>query len=142
MNEEEIIARLGIHPYDFRLVFGRTRIEYDPDKENENRRKHGYSLESAVYLFEKFLLPINCTPFISSDPFEENGEIRHMHMGIDDDGHVVLMVSTMRPDETVRIISFRRANKNERAIFYKHTGYHDQASKLRVPHSSGNKHIS
>ena len=35
--------------YEFRLILGRTRIEYDDNKETSNRRKHGYSLESAVH---------------------------------------------------------------------------------------------
>ena len=43
--------------------------------------------------------------------------------GVDDSGDVVLMVTTMRPDETVRIISFRRADEKERKIFQEHTGY-------------------
>ena len=45
-----------------------------------------------------------------------------MHMGLDDSGHVVLFVTTMRDDETVRIISFRRATETERETFFRHTG--------------------
>ncbi len=122
MDEEEIRYRLGIQPSDFRLVFGRTKIDYDPDKEDENRRKHGYSLESAVYLLERHLLLTN-SPSLRSDSFTENDEVRHMHMEVDDNGYVVFMVTTMRPDETVRIISLRRASPNEREFFYKLTGY-------------------
>ena len=46
---------------------------------------------------------------MTSDPFEENGEVRHMHMGIGDNEEVLLFVTTMRSRETIRIISFRRA---------------------------------
>ena len=102
MNEEEIISRLGIRNYDFRLVIGRTRIDYDRDKEEENRKKHGYSLESAVHLLKRLLWPVSSMPFTTSDPFRENDEVRHMHMGLDDSGNVVFFVTTMRPDETVR----------------------------------------
>lgn len=122
MNEEQIVKKLGIQKHDFRVVLGRTKIDYDRKKEEENRKKHGYSLESAVYLLEKFLLSSGPFPFITSDPFEEGGEVRHMHMGVDDNGHVVLMVTTMRPDETVRIISFRRASEIEREVFLAQTG--------------------
>jgi uncharacterized DUF497 family protein len=125
MNENGIIKKLGIRNYDFRVVIGRTKIDYDRDKEDENRKNHGYSLESAVYLLERLILPIESKPFITSDPFEENGEVRHMHMGVDDNGYVVLMVTTMRPDETVRIISLRRASQKECEIFSKHTGYNE-----------------
>lgn len=46
-----------------------------------------------------------------------------MHMAVDDSGNVVLMVTTMRPDETVRVISFRKAHKHEREAFHRLTGY-------------------
>ena len=58
-----------------------------------------------------------------SDAFKEKGEVRHMHMSVDDCGDVVLMVTTMRPDETVRVISFRRASEEERERFRQNTGY-------------------
>ena len=125
MNEDEILKKLSIRNYDFRLVVGRTKVDYDRAKEDENRKKHGYSLESAVYLLERDILPINSKPFITSDPFKEGGEVRHMHMGGDDNGYVVFMATTMRPDETVRVISFRRANEKEREIFHKYTGYNE-----------------
>jgi uncharacterized DUF497 family protein len=125
MNENEILKTLSIRNYDFRLIVGRTKVDYDRDKEDENRKKHGYSLESAVYLLERDILPINSKPFITSDPFKEGGEVRHIHMGVDDNGYVVFMATTMRPDETVRVISFRRASEKEREIFHKYTGYNE-----------------
>ncbi|WP_082820129.1 BrnT family toxin [Desulfuromonas sp. DDH964] len=116
--------KLGIPEYEFRLIFGRTRIEYDQDKELVNRQNHGYSLESAVHYFENLLLPAGpSSPFMTSDAFLENDEVRHMHMGLDDSGKIVLFVTTMRDDETVRIISFRRANEAECRTFSEHTGY-------------------
>lgn len=45
-----------------------------------------------------------------------------MHLGVDDCGKVVLIVTTMRDDETVRIISFRRASAQEREQFAAVTG--------------------
>ena len=123
MKEEEILSRLGICDYDFRIVLGRTRIDYDTTKEEENRKKHGYSLESAVYILEKEILPIISVPIITSYSFREKDEVRHLHMGVDDVGEVVLFVTTMRPNETIRVISLRRASKKEREIFYKHTRY-------------------
>ena len=121
----------GIPAHQFRLILGRTRIEYDENKELSNRRKHGYSLESAVHYFEQQLLPIDTKPFITSDSFIENGEARHMHMSLDDSGHVVLFVTTMRDDETVRIISFRRATETERETFFRHTGITDSPNRTR-----------
>jgi len=117
--------RLGIPDYEFRLIFGKSKIDYDVNKETINRQKHGYSLESAVHLLEKVLLPINSTPFLYSDAFRENGEVRHMHMGVDHEGHILFMVTTMRPDETVRVISVRRASEEECQTFSQLTDYRE-----------------
>lgn len=88
-----------------------------------NREKHGYSLESAATLLESMLLPIGAPPLMTSDGFTEAGDVRHMHMAADDCGKVVLIVTTMRKDETVRVISFRRASAQEREQFHSITGF-------------------
>ena len=120
----DIPSKLGIPDYEFRLVLGRTRIDYDQDKEENNRSKHGYSLESAVYLLERIMLPVIVQPqHAVTDPFMENGEVRHKHMSVNDDGKVVVIITTMREDETVRVISFRQAHKKERDEFRNLTGY-------------------
>ncbi len=120
----DIPGKLGIPSHEFRVVFGRTKSDYDIDKEYTNREKHGYSLESAVHLLERFAHPLgNQPPHAVSDAFTEKGEIRHMHLSVDDGGDVVMMVTTMRPDETVRVISFRRASEDEAITFQELTGY-------------------
>lgn len=114
----KITQEFGLPVHEFRLVFGRTKIDYDTKKDDINREKHGYSLESAVHLLERLLLPIgNSIPHAVSDSYIEKGEVRHMHMSLDDSGNIVVMVTTMRPDETVRVISFRRASEGERVTF-------------------------
>lgn len=119
----DVSDNMGIPQWEFRLVLGRTRIEFDPDKEAVNRKIHGYSLLSAVSILEQKMLPVPGPPLLTSEGFQENGEVRHMHLGVDDAGEVVLFVTTMRADETVRIISFRRASESERDDFARHTGY-------------------
>lgn len=121
-------STLGILEHEFRLVFGRTKIDYDKDKENENRRKHKYSLESAVWLLEQLLLPVGTfRPHVVSDAFEvqqgERNEVRHMHICVDDGDNIVFMVTTMRDDETVRVISLRPAHEDERTRFRELTGW-------------------
>ena len=114
----DVPREFGIPDWEFRVVFGRTKIDYDPDKEEINRQKHRYSLESAVQQLERMILPINQPPpCMTSDGFMERGEVRHMHMGVDDSGKIVHMVTTMRPNETVRVISYRRASPGERECF-------------------------
>jgi uncharacterized DUF497 family protein len=111
------------HDADFRLVIGRTTVDYDLKKEDANQKKHGYSLESATHFLARLLLPIDKSPFVTRET-DSAGERRHEHMTIDD-GKVVFFVTTMRPDETVRVISLRRANANERAVFADITGFHE-----------------
>ncbi len=102
---------------DFRVIIGKTKIDYDPTKEGINRKKHGYSLESATYLLERLILPVPSPLFITTDPFLENGEVRHNHMTLDDEKSLVFFATTMREDETVRVVSFRRASDVEEKIY-------------------------
>jgi uncharacterized DUF497 family protein len=101
--------------HKFRLIPGRTRIEYDENKKEINRKDHKYSLSCAKDIFESSLLFQK--PFISSDPYYEKGEVRHMHLA-EYMGDIVLIVTTMREDETIRIISMRKAKKKERKIYF------------------------
>jgi uncharacterized DUF497 family protein len=105
---------------DFRLIIGSTQVDYDLAKEDTNRRKHGYSLESAVSFFERLLL-FDQTPFISRDA-STTTERRHEHMTVDE-GKIIFLVTTMRSDETVRVISVRRAHAEERNTFFQYTGF-------------------
>ncbi len=115
--------KMGIEKTDFRVVFGSTKIDYDHTKEDLNRKKHGYSLESAADLLERWIFPIPSTPFITHSPIVKNGEIRHKHIGVDDNGNIVFMVTTMRENETVRVISFRKAHASEMVTFKSLTNY-------------------
>ena len=108
---------------DFRLIIGNTQIDYDQNKEDSNRKKHCYSLENALHFFTRLLLPISQpVPFISRDASTVS-ERRHEHMTVDDQGNVVFFVTTMRADETIRVISLRRANSDERDVFMTLTGF-------------------
>ena len=110
------------NPEDFRLVIGSTQVDYDRNKEDANRKKHGYSLESAVHFFTRLLLPIPQPPFITRDASTAE-ERRHEHMTVDDQGKVIFLVTTMRVDETVRVISLRRTHPDEQDVFMALTGF-------------------
>jgi len=112
-----IPEEIGIPEWEFRLVFAKTKVTFDENKELENRKKHKYSLMSAFHYFEALMLPIKHEPFMTSDSFVENGEVRHMHMGLHE-GSVVVFVTTMREEEVVRVISFRRASNSESEEFF------------------------
>ncbi len=115
---------LGVAEHDFRLVFGRSKIEYDASKEETNRRKHHYSLESVVHILEGMLLaPWSNRPHAVKEVEPMNGEVRHEHLCIGDSGEVLFMVTTMRADESIRVISLRPASTGEQDIFFQLTGY-------------------
>jgi uncharacterized DUF497 family protein len=103
---------------DFRVILGHPKIEYDPAKEGINRKKHGYSLESAVDLLTSLVLPGSLRPFFTGETTRDS-EVRHEHLTMDDSDNVVYMVTTMRENEAVRVISLRRANRQEIASFNK-----------------------
>ena len=102
---------------DFRLIIGRSKIDYDLDKEEENRKKHGYSLESAVHFLEDMILPLGRALVVTSDPIDCGAEIRHQHLTLDDSGKAVFFVTTMWQDEIVRVISLRRASAQEEETY-------------------------
>jgi uncharacterized DUF497 family protein len=118
---------LGVAEHEFRLVFGRSKIEYDATKEGINRSKHHYSLESAVHILEGMLLaPWSNRPHAVKEVAPMNGEVRHEHLCVGDAGEVLFMVTTMRAPETVRVISLRPASAEEQNVFRKLTGYAPQ----------------
>ena len=102
---------------DFRGIIGKTGIEYDQTKEDANQSKHGYSLKLAEDLINRWIFPTPSPLFITLEPFEKNGEIRHNHMTLDCEKKLVFIVTTMRADEKVRIISLRRASDAEEKIY-------------------------
>ena len=112
-----IPERFGVPDHAFRVVIGSTKIEFDENKEQKNRSKHGYSLESAKYILESFILHFH-PPLLFRGPEKTGDEFRSEIMSLDDTGKVVLFfVVTMRPNESVRIISLREADDKEAKIY-------------------------
>ena len=129
MSNVSNLEKLGVNEHDFRLIIGSSKIEYDENKEQSNIKEHGYSLEDAIPIFERLLLPFGHGEFrviTTRDTFNEYDEIRHNHIGVHRDGKLVFIVTTMRKDESVRIISLRRAHKKERKEYRGLTGYSEK----------------
>jgi uncharacterized DUF497 family protein len=120
----DIPSKLGIAPWAFRIVFGTTQVDFDPNKEAANVEKHGYSLSTALEILERDMLPLgNSMPFATTESYWHNSEARHNHLAVAPSGQVVQFVTTMRDPETVRVISLRPASRKERAMLEAHTGY-------------------
>jgi uncharacterized DUF497 family protein len=87
----------------------RIEFEWDETKARENRRKHGVSFEQAKGAF--------------SDPFgiewiddrEDYGEERTILLAMTD-GTILVVVFTER-SERIRLISARRATRNEQNLY-------------------------
>ena len=83
-------------------------IEYDPDKEQLNRGRHGLGFAGAEALFDVFRID-------DEDDREDYGETRYVTLGRIG-RQVVVCVWTPRCDKA-RIISLRKADKDEREIY-------------------------
>jgi len=87
------------------------RFEWDPQKEIENKRKHGvtFSEAKALFLLGKSYLEI-------FDTDHSNIEDRFIAIGPIDRG-IVYVVWTERVDDIIRIIGARFATKREQKLF-------------------------
>lgn len=83
-------------------------IEFDAAKNESNYRKHGLRFEDARHVFAGKVVTI-------IDDTEDYGEVRFRTFGLLD-GIVVCIVHAERGDKT-RVISMRRATKQEGAFF-------------------------
>lgn len=89
-----------------------VKIEFDPDKDEINRAKHGVSLEIAADMDLAAAL-------IKPDTRYPYGEARFQAIG-PIYGRLHLLAFTIRGD-TVRAISLRKANDRERKRYEKKT---------------------
>ena len=88
------------------------RFAWDPRKNAENRRKHGISFEEAETVFaDEHALLID-------DPDHSTTEDRFVLLGLSARFRVLLVVHSYREhDDIIRIISARRATKQERGRY-------------------------
>jgi hypothetical protein len=93
------------------------KFEWDEDKNLRNQLKHGVSFDLAQHVFDD--------PFaFSSQDRHENGEERWQTIGIVGGIVVLLVAHTVAMadgTEIIRIISARRADRNERNRYDKQT---------------------
>jgi uncharacterized protein len=83
------------------------RFQWDPDKAEANRRKHGVTFEEAASAFADFL------SVTIPDPDHSVGEARFLLIGLTNRHRLVVVAHTHRDDD-IRLISARLATKRER----------------------------
>lgn len=93
-----------------------TKIECDPNDEEDNLKNCRYSLSCAKDIFQRHMAFQEF--LVTSEPFIEKKELRHMHL-TEYTGKIVFIVTAMRPDGTIKIISMRDADSEEREIYQK-----------------------
>lgn len=86
------------------------RYSYDQTKKASNLRKHGLNFDDARAVFESG----NAVTF--EDRRFDYGEVRYLTLGLL--GGEVVIITTTETEKTIRIISMRRADKNEQKIYF------------------------
>ena len=86
-----------------------VNFEWDEDKNQENIRKHGFDFADAWEIFEA---PMRT----ALDTREDYGEVRWNGVGLLGN-RIVVVVFAERGEDTIRIISLRKALKHERKKF-------------------------
>jgi len=87
-----------------------SAFEWDPDKAKKNRKKHGVSFEEASSVFADSL------SVTIPDPDHSEEEDRFVTVGESDRRRLLVVVWTERGDN-IRVISARRATRQERANY-------------------------
>jgi uncharacterized DUF497 family protein len=88
-----------------------VKLEWDETKNRANVRKHGFDLAEAEEMFRGALL-------IRPDTDEDYGEERWVGIGMIR-GRAAFVAFVERPQETIRIISLRKADHEEREQYEK-----------------------
>ena len=99
---------------DIQKKIGDLLFEWDEDKAAANIRKHGISFETAGRVFQDDSL-IEIFDSLHSD--DEN---RMLAIGVVDE--ILSVVYTERHEQTIRLISARKATKKERSMYYEQFG--------------------
>ena len=85
-------------------------FDWDPAKNAENERKHGVSFADAVGLWDDLYVEVE------EIAYSEDGEQRNAILGRLS-GKIYVAIWTKR-GEVIRLISVRRARKNEEEVFF------------------------
>ena len=91
-------------------------FEWDDAKNRANIRKHHIDFVDVSSVFDRPML-------VSADDREQYGEDRWIAIGVFPNGVEVVVVFTEPASDTTRIISARRATREERKRYHEAIGY-------------------
>jgi len=89
----------------------KPNFEWDAEKARLNYGKHKISFEEAITVFS------DLNSITQFDPDHSGHEQRFIDIGLSDQGRLLVVVYTERGSK-LRIISCRKATRNERGIYY------------------------
>ena len=89
------------------------RYEWDEGKRKSNIRKHGFDFVDAAEMFQGDTVTV-------PDDREDYGERRFVSIGLGK--AVVVVVSHTELDDVIRILSMRKATKNEENCYFEQVG--------------------
>lgn len=89
----------------------RIEFQWDPKKNALNEKKHGVTFEEAKTVFTDQYARI------ISDPDHSETEDRFILLGTSIHSRLLVVCHCVRENESIRIISARKANKDERFIY-------------------------
>lgn len=87
---------------------------WDEAKRKSNLEKHGYDFADAYRVFDGPMV-------LFEDDRDGYGEQRMIGVGMLDT--LVVVVVHVEADETIRIISMRKADRDETNLYYQNAGY-------------------
>jgi uncharacterized DUF497 family protein len=85
-------------------------FEWDPEKAEQNLKKHGISFDEASTTFEDPLANVYL------DPDHSESECRYVMVGMSSSGKTIV-ISFVERDDRVRIMSARVATRKERRTY-------------------------
>ena len=89
----------------------RLRFEWDPEKDASNQNKYGISFHEAKSIFtDEFARLI-------ADPDHSEDDDRFILLGTSIHSRLLVVCHCIRSNETIRIISARKADKRERKLY-------------------------
>ena len=93
-------------------MYFELKFEWDEEKDRTNQIKHGISFEAARWVFlDEYRIDV-------FDETHSNNEDRYITIGQSGNTLLVLFVVYTERDDTIRIISARKADAKERRRYY------------------------
>jgi uncharacterized protein len=87
-----------------------VNYEWDENKNRRNIKKHGLDFTDAILVFDAPMM-------VAEDARNDYGETRLSGIGIINNIFVVVIFTENNEKDTRRIISFRKATRNERTFY-------------------------